>query len=145
LVCANVVRILGNFAAQRKKGYVCSNDTGVIVERDPDTVRGPDVMLFEDAARIEDVDEKYGEKPPVLAVEVLSPNDTPGKILRRIREQKRFGTLLIWVIDPDARNVMVYQRGKEEKVVAESEELTGEDVLPDLRVRVAELFALPGQ
>src|SRR6185312_4437546 len=109
------------------------------------TVRGPDVMLFEDAARIEDVDEKYGEKPPVLAVEVLSPNDTSGKVTQRVGEQKRFGTRLIWILDPDARNATVYQPGKEEKVVAENEELTGEDVLPDLRVRVAELFALPGQ
>jgi Uma2 family endonuclease len=95
LVCANVVGILRNFVIQRKKGYICSNDTGVIVGRDPDTVRGPDVMLFEDAARIEDVEEKYGEKPLVLVVEVLSPNDTPGKITERIQEQKRFGTPLI--------------------------------------------------
>lgn len=145
LVCANVVWILGGYVRQRKKGYVCSNDTGVIVERDPDTVRGPDVMLFEDAARIEDVDEKYGEKPPVLAVEVMSPNDTPGKIMRRVGEQKRFGTRLIWVLDPEARNATVYQPGREEKVFAENEDLTGEDVLPNLRVRVAELFALPGQ
>ncbi|HZV06961.1 MAG TPA: Uma2 family endonuclease [Gemmataceae bacterium] len=145
LVCANVVGILRNFVIQRKKGYICSNDTGVVVERDPDTVRGPDVMLFEDATRLEEVDEKYGEKPPLLAVEVLSPNDTSGNVTQRVKEQKRFGTLLIWVIDPDARNVTVYQPGKEEKAVAESEELTGEDVLPDLRVRVAEFFMLPGQ
>lgn len=145
LVCANVVGLLGGYVRRRKKGYVCSNNTGVIVEREPDTVRGPDVMLFEDAIRIEDVSEKYGEKPPVLAVEVLSPNDTTGKIMRRISEQKRFGTRLIWIVDPDARNVIVYQAGKEDKVVEEEEELTGEDALPDLRVRVAELFALPGQ
>ena len=145
LVCANVVGVLRNFVIQRKKGYVCSNDTGVIVDRNPDTVRGPDVMLFEDAARIEEVDEKYGEKPPSLAVEVLSPNDTTGKVTEKVLEQKRFGTRLIWVLDPDARNVTVYQPGKEEKLVRETEELTGEDVLPDLRVRVAELFALPGQ
>jgi Uma2 family endonuclease len=145
LVCANVAWFLGGYVRQRKKGYVCSNDTGVIVERDPDTVRGPDVMLFEDAARIEDVEKKYGEKPLVLAVEVLSPNDTTGKIMRRIREQQHFGTPLIWVLDPEARNVIVYQTGKEYKVVEEAEELTGEDVLPDLRVRVIELFALPGQ
>jgi Uma2 family endonuclease len=144
LVCANVVWILGGYVRQRKKGYICSNDTGVVVERDPDTVRGPDVMLFEDAERIEDVDEKYGEKPPLLAVEVLSPNDTSGNVIRRVQEQKRFGTSLIWVVDPDARNVTVYQPGKEEKAVSESEELTGEGVLPELRVRVAELFMLPG-
>ncbi len=145
LVCANVAGILRNYVVQRKKGYVCSNDTGVIVERGPDTVRGPDVMLFEDASAVEEVDEKYGEKPPVLAVEVLSPNDTYGKIARRLQEQERFGTRLIWVLDPDARNIVVYKLGQREQVVEEAQELTGGDVLPDFRCRVAEFFALPGQ
>jgi len=75
-VCGNVARILGNFTLQRKKGYVCTNDTGVVVERDPDTVRGPDVLLFEDVTRVEAIDRKWGKNPPVLAVEVLSPSDT---------------------------------------------------------------------
>src|SRR5437868_1441595 len=60
LICANCAGILGNYTKQRKKGYVCSNETGIIVERDPDTVRGPDIMLFKDATRLEEVDEKYG-------------------------------------------------------------------------------------
>src|SRR4051794_6766085 len=55
LVCANVVGILGNYAASRKQGYACSNNTGVIVERNPDTVRGPDVLFFEDADSVEQV------------------------------------------------------------------------------------------
>jgi Uma2 family endonuclease len=145
LICANVVGILRNFVIQRKKGYVCSNDTGVVVERDPDTVRGPDVLVFEDAKQIEDVEEEYGETPPLLAVEVLSPNDTTGKLMRRVREQLRFGTRLIWVLDPDAKNVIVYRSGKEDSIVEQTEELTGEDVLPDFRCKVAEFFALPGQ
>ena len=144
-ICANGVGILRDYTLQRKKGYVCSNDTGIVVERDPDTVRGPDVLFFEDAKRIEDVEEKYGETPPLLAVEVLSPNDTTGKLMRRVREQLRFGTLLIWVLDPDAKNVIVYRPGKEDKIVEQTEELTGEEVLPDFRCKVAEFFALPGQ
>src|ERR1041384_3021319 len=58
LICANVVRILGNYTVQRKQGYVCSNDTGVIVKRDPDTVRGPDVLLFDDVESVAQVEEK---------------------------------------------------------------------------------------
>jgi Uma2 family endonuclease len=144
-VCANVARILGNFTVQRKRGYICSNDTGVIVERDPDTVRGPDILLFEDTDRVEAIDRKYGEKPPVLAVEVLSPNDRFAKINRRIQEQLRFGTLLVWVLDPDASNVTVYRPGQPYYIVEQSEELTGNDVLPDFRCKVAEFFAMPGQ
>jgi Uma2 family endonuclease len=145
LVCANVVRILGMYAAQRKKGYVCSNDTGVIVDRDPDTVRGPYVMLFEDAESAEQVGEKYGDKPPILAVEVLSPNDTHGKVVRRVEEQFRFGTLLVWILDPDARNVVVHYPNEKDRAVEENQELTGNEVLPGFRCQVAEFFNLPGQ
>ncbi|HRA89064.1 MAG TPA: Uma2 family endonuclease, partial [Planctomycetaceae bacterium] len=34
-VCGNVAGILRNFSIQRGKGYVCTNDAGVIVGRDP--------------------------------------------------------------------------------------------------------------
>ncbi len=150
LICANLAGILRNYAVQRKKGYVCSNDTGVVVQRNPDSVRGPDVLFFEDATLVEEVEEKYGEGPPLLAVEVLSPNDTHKSVSERVREQLRFGTRLVWVLDPDGRSVLVYQRGKqpsivEEKFLKENEDLTGEDVLPDFRCRVVEFFALPGQ
>jgi Uma2 family endonuclease len=144
-VCANVVAILVLFARQRKKGYVCSNDTGVVVERAPDTVRGPDVMFYEDAKNYEELEKKFGKTPPLLAVEVLSPNDRIGKVNRRIKEQLDFGTGLVWVVDPESRNVTVYRPGKGYSVLEESEEITGEDVLPDFRCRVAEFFALPGQ
>jgi Uma2 family endonuclease len=112
LICANAIRILWNYAAQRKKGYVCSNDTGIIVERDPDTVRGPDIMFFEDATKLEEVDEKYGETPPLLSVEVLSPNDTLGKVMRRVREQLDFGTQMVWVVDPEARNITAHHAAR---------------------------------
>jgi Uma2 family endonuclease len=145
MICGNVVRVLGNYAVQRKQGYMCSSDTGVVVERDPDTVRGPDVMFFEDADNVEQVGEKYGDKPPLLAAEVLSANDTHGRVMRRVHEQFRFGTRLDWVLDPDARNVIVHYPDGRDRVVEENEELTGNDVLPDFHCRVAEFFALPGR
>lgn len=145
MVCANVVWILSNYCRQRRTGYVCSNDTGVIIERGPDTVRGPDVMLFDDATTYEEVKPTFGDKPPLLAVEVLSPNDTAGKLMERITDQLRFGTPLVWVLDPDARNACIYRPGKEPYLVRESGDLTGEEILPDFRCRVAELFALPGR
>jgi len=145
LICAKVVRILGNYTASRKKGYVCSNDTGVIVERGPDTVRGPDIQVFDDAQRIEEVEEKYGETPPLIAVEVLSPNDTHGKVVRRVKEQIRFGTKLVWILDPDAKNVVVHYPDGTDRNVEENEELTGNDVLPEFRCRVGDFFALPGR
>jgi Uma2 family endonuclease len=146
MICANVAGILRNYAVARKKGYVCSNDTGVVVARNPDTVRGPDVLVFEDDPDSGgEVEEKYGTSPPLLAVEVLSPNDTYGKVMRRVQEQFHFGTKLVWVLDPDARNVIVHAPGGVDRVVEEAEELNGNGILPDFRCRVAEFFVLPGR
>lgn len=144
-VCGNIARILGNFAAQRKRDYVCTNDTGTIVERDPDTVRGPDILFFEDAQSAADIGRKFADAPPSLAIEVLSPNDTHGRIMKRVNEQLAFGAPLVWVVDFDAENVTVHRPGRSAKVVEGDQEITGEDVLADLKCQVGEFFQMPGQ
>jgi Uma2 family endonuclease len=64
---------------------------------------------------------------------------------RRIIQFLKRGVPLVWLVDPEVRTVTVYQPGKELYLVDDTEEVTGEDVLPDLRFRVADLFAMPGQ
>ena len=41
-----VGRLLGNHAEDRDLGHVLNNDSGVITERGPDSVRGPDVAYY---------------------------------------------------------------------------------------------------
>jgi Uma2 family endonuclease len=114
--CGNVTRILGNFTFQRRKGYVCSNDTGVILERDPDTVRGPDVALYEDVHRYDELDPKFSEQLPKVAVEVRSPTDSWSKIMRRIVHFLNRGIPLVWLVDPEDRCVTVYRPGHGSKL-----------------------------
>jgi Uma2 family endonuclease len=144
-VCANVTALLGNHAARKKKGYVCCNGTGIIVSRNPDTVRGCDVLFFEDATSANQIDWHYADTPPRLAIEVLSANDNPGKITCRVQEQICFGTPLIWVVEPESESVTVYRPGNDNYMVGRKEEITGEDILPGFHCKVAEFFALPGQ
>jgi Uma2 family endonuclease len=117
----------------------------VILERDPDTVRGPDVAVYEDANTFAELHPKYGEVPPRLAVEVLAPNDRAGKVLRKINDYLRSGVRLVWVIDPEIRTVTVHRPGQPQAEFDENQELTGADVLPGFRCRVADFFLLPGE
>jgi Uma2 family endonuclease len=144
-VCVNIAVLLFLYAQQRKKGYVCSNDTGVIVERDPDTVRGPDILFFDDVDSSDNISRKWGSDPPRLAVEVMSPNDTMSEMNERVADQLNCGTPLVWLVDPEARKVTVYQPNNVLYVLKEIDEITGEDVLPDLRCRIADFFKMPGQ
>jgi Uma2 family endonuclease len=145
IVVINGGRLLSNFTFQRNKGYVTGNDAGVILERDPDTVRGPDVAVYEDAESFEETHPKYGEVPPRLAVEVLSPNDRADRIQRKITDYLRNGVELIWVVDPEDRTVTVYRPDNGPRVLQEQDEVTGEDVLPGFRCAVADFFLIPGK
>src|SRR5439155_9247241 len=88
---------------------------------------------------------KYGEVPPVLAVEVLSPDDRADRVLRKITDYLRNGVALVWLVDPEMRAVTVYPAGNGPRLVEEGGELDGGDVLPGLRCRVADFFHLPGE
>jgi Uma2 family endonuclease len=144
-VCMNVGWVLGCYVRQRGGGYLTGNDSGVILERDPDTVRGPDVALYEDAKAFAELHPKYGEVPPILAVEVLSPNDRADRVTRKIMDYLRGGVRLVWLIDPEARTVAVYHPENGPRLAQETEELDGGEVLPGFRCRVADFFLLPGE
>ena len=145
VVCVNGVRILGNFAFDRKRGYLCANDTGVILEREPDTVRGPDVIFYNETRHLDEVNPKFLETPPDLAMEVLSPNDRMPKVMRRVAEFLRQGIKLVWVLDPEEREITVFRAGKDHYVLSEKDDLTGDDVLPDFRCHVTDFFMMPGE
>jgi Uma2 family endonuclease len=137
--------ILANYTFQRRQGYVCGNDTGLLLERDPDTVRGPDVVLYNQVRRYDDLKVRYSDEPPTLAVEVLSPNDRWGAVTRRVTQFLQRGVALVWLVDPDGRTVTVYRGTHLPQVLEGDDELVCEDVLPGFRCRVADFFYLPGE
>lgn len=143
-VCGNVAGILRNFAIKQGKGYVCTNDSGVIVERDPDTVRGPAVTFYMDSQTAADMDRKYAEQPPVLSVDVLSPNDRANTTTIRVTQLINRGVNTVWIIDPEAKDICVYRAGQDPALLTEQDHLTGGDDLPEFECSVDELFAIPG-
>lgn len=77
---------------------------------------------------------------PDLAVEILSPSNTPAAIRGKVAEYLVAGTRIMWIVDPDSRTVTVYRSLLVPHVLAEAETLDGEDVVPGFRITVAELF-----
>ena len=63
---------------------------------------------------------------------------------RRVAEYQRSGVRLVWVIDPEERDVTVYRSGKEDQVLDSTQIITGEDVLPEFSCPVAEFFFMAG-
>jgi Uma2 family endonuclease len=82
-VCGNLAFILGLYVRQIRRGYVCMNDTGLILDRDPDTVRGPDAILYLQSKKPSEMNPKYSDSMPTFVAEVLPPNDKPARTTRR--------------------------------------------------------------
>lgn len=144
VVCANVSRVLGNFTFARARGIVISNDAGLIVERDPDSVFGPDVFLYDEIISYEDLPQRWEDRPPTLVVEVLSPNDSTTKLNRRIGRFLAMGVPLVWVLDPDDSTMTVHQAHRPLVVLDAADEVTGLEFVADLKMKVADFFATPG-
>src|ERR1022692_4108145 len=86
-ICGKADRIFGNFVDERALGRVMSNDSGVITERGPDTVRGADVAYYSYARLPEGpLASGYGPEVPELVVEVRSTNDRWREIHEKVTE-----------------------------------------------------------
>lgn len=143
VVCRRMGRYLDQFLDEHGGGYVAGNDSGVILARDPDIVRGPDVAVFADAKVIADVPPKYGEVAPILAVEVLSPNDRAGRVNRKIADYFQAGTKLVWLFDPESFTVIVHRLNGAPQILDITGTLDGEDVIPGFQCKLADIYRLP--
>jgi Uma2 family endonuclease len=144
VVALEIGYLLRKYVEQIGRGYVASNDSGVILEEEPDTVVGPDVAYYTDANTFDELHPKWGEEPPLLAVEVLSPNDKPSKVNEKIADYLRNGVKMVWLVDYENRKVTVYRPDRSLVVLSENHELFGDEVLPGFTCRVGDFFRLPG-
>src|SRR3954454_9872096 len=47
-ICFLIAYLLRKYIFQRGEGYVCTNDPALLVKRSLGTIRGPDILLFDD-------------------------------------------------------------------------------------------------
>lgn len=138
-VAAQVARFLLEFVEPRGLGSV-RVESGYVLARDPDTVRGPDVS-FVRRERLESYGAGgWGRTPPDVVVEVLSPSDRPGKVQEKVQDYLAAGCSLVWVVDARRRTVTVHEPPGAARVVGEHESLDGGAVLPGFRLPVLRLF-----
>lgn len=117
-------------------------ESGFILVRDPDTVRGPDVFYVR-AERIPTtgIPESYWEQAPDLAVEIVSPNESAEEVREKVRGYLSAGTALVWVIYPRTQEVVVHTPDGLARTYGRHDTLTHETILPEFTCVIAELFA----
>jgi Uma2 family endonuclease len=94
-------------------------------------VRVPDVCVI---LRERDI-QQVPTKPPLVCIEVLSPEDRWPRVEKRIQDFLAMGVARVWVFDPKKGEVFEYTKSGRRKVV--------EDLLeaPPVSIRISDLMA----
>jgi Uma2 family endonuclease len=99
----------------------------VRVQVAPTRFRVPDVCL----RRITAPKEQIVRTPPLLCIEVLSPEDRMSRMREKVRDYLDMGVPAVWVVDPATRSVMICARTTTE------EQADGELAVPETPVVLA--------
>jgi Uma2 family endonuclease len=137
-VCGNVAFLVRSHTEPRDMGRVFINDSGVVTERGPDTVRGADVAFYSYARLPKGTLPRQGylDVVPDLVFEIRSPDDRLPKLLAKVAEYLAAGVRAVCVADPIKEQVQVYEDadGAAPRILNGDDELTLPAILGDFRV-----------
>jgi Uma2 family endonuclease len=95
--------LLGTFfvSSERASGlYAC---TELRVQIAPNVFRIPDVSVFPGKPA-----GSVPKDPPLIAVEILSPDDRMSEVLNKLEEFQQWGVHHVWLVDPHAKRMYSY-------------------------------------
>ena len=144
-IVVNLSALLWSFVTPKGAGTLVASDSGVWLERDPDTVREPDIA-FTSVERLplgEDL-AGYAEAVPDLVVEVASPTDSRAAVHDKAHMWLGHGVRLVWVVHPEARAVDVYRPDHATATISGEGALDGLDVLPGFSCPLEAVFGPEG-
>ena len=138
------IRIGGEFdrhVRRNRLGQVGGSDGGVLIERNPDTVREPDVY-FVSAERLplDDQSDGYLEVVPELVVEIVSPNDAQQDVREKIEMWLEHGVSMALEVRPATRTIVIHRPGAPAVALTSNDVLDGGDVLPGFSLPLSEIF-----
>lgn len=131
-VATVLARLLDTHAAANQLGWVFTEGCGYqSFPHEPRRVRFPDVS-FVARGRLPDdqIPDGHMTVAPDLEVEVVSPNELAEETESRVADYLSVGVRLIWIIYPSTRSIWVLHRDGAAARLTESQELSGEDVVP---------------
>jgi len=124
-------------------GEVSLAETGVLLERGPDSLRAPDMGFIARDRLPDEPSPNWSEIVPDLVIEVVSPNDTWSEVTDKVQQWLAAGVRVAWVVDNRARTVTICQAAQPWVTLTETETLDGGDVVPGFVLPVAQIFAWP--
>ena len=139
-VAARILLLIGMYLLKRPLGHLTGADHGyaVVGER-----YAPDVGYIAYATMPHSTNAWFTPHPPGLAVEVVSSErgDENRILAVKISNYLAAGTV-VWVVRPANRHVEIHAPGAPVKICRAGDSVAGGDLLPELSLKVDDIFAV---
>lgn len=137
-IAINIATALRHYVrANHIQGYVTGEQGGYMVYGER---YAPDVAYIAKARQPELARRGYNPNPPELAVEVLSPDDSPKDTRIKLSNYLAAGTV-VWVVDTDALTVEIHTPQAPVQIIEAGGVIDGGALFPDLQLSLDEVFS----
>ena len=139
IVVSRVDTALSNYSDANDYGETRTGEPGYRLDRNPDTVRAPDVAWIA-PGRVPAGTRGYPDLAPDLAVEVKSPSNSYAELADKALMWLSYGSREVWMMDPERVTVTRHRPGVQPEMLYEDDVLDGGDLLPGFTIPVWRLF-----
>ncbi len=140
IIKLNIGAALRQYAREHKSGQVIVGKVGIYTRRQPDQIRGADVIYISKERYAQRQSQSFLDVAPEIVVEVRSPDDTWRRFNQKLREYFEIGVRHVWVVDPEVKSVVIYRSFIDFQEYTEVDTLTAEHILPSFSLRISDIF-----
>jgi Uma2 family endonuclease len=120
---------------------VAFSEVGVVLQRNPDTVLGPDAaFVLKESLPVQYTREGYLVKVPEIVVEVQSKNESMPEMRAKRDAYFTAGAKEVWWVH-SARKTMTIATAEGRETKLQADDIITSDLLPGVAVPMAKLFA----
>jgi Uma2 family endonuclease len=147
LIGGNIFNLWYAFVTQNQLGFVFFDGLIYLLHRSGKRLRGslvPDVSFVAkaDFPKDWDIDRPF-PGAPTIAVEIVSPNDEPERLIRRVRMYLDAGTEAVWAVYPETREVHIYTADGAIQRYFDDMTIDMGAFMPGLTIPLPAIFAMP--
>ncbi|MBX3055205.1 MAG: Uma2 family endonuclease [Anaerolineae bacterium] len=138
-----MARFLGNFVEEHNLGVVMVGEVGVYTRRNPDTVRGADVLFISHERLAQVTPGGFMDVAPELIVEVMSPSDRWSEVRKNIKEYFEVGVTAVLIVEPEEQTLALHRSPTDIQEFTLNDTLTLTDILPGFNLPLHQLWPSP--
>ena len=134
--------VLRHFVREHNLGWVMTGEVGIYTRRNPDRVRGADVVFLSKERWPAPPPKGFLEVAPDLVVAIMSPYDRWLDVRQKLAEYFAIGVRWVWIVEPENQTVLVFHSTTDMQQYGMDDTLAGEGVLDGFTLTVANLFVM---